>query len=73
MNCRTVIFSGLMASLVGLMIGLALVHITGREARKRPILITASVLGFGIGSFQEAVHQQQKQRAKEYGESDYNE
>ncbi|MGK7945226.1 MAG: hypothetical protein AB4058_12220 [Microcystaceae cyanobacterium] len=73
MNFRTVIFSGLMASLIGLMIGFALVHITGREARKRPILITSSILGFVIGSFQESVNQQQRHRAEEYGDSDYKE
>ncbi len=66
MNIRTVIFNGLMTALVGAMIGLAIVHISQRDLRRRPILITGAVLGFTLGSFQEAIRQQKRLRDQEY-------
>lgn len=70
MNIRVVIFSGIMTALIGAMIGLALTTISHRERRKPIIIVGGASLGFVIGTFQEAVRQQKRQRDEEFGESD---
>jgi len=57
MNIRTIIFSGIMTALVGAMLGLAINHISQRDARRPMSVIGGAVLGFVIGSGYEAIHQ----------------
>ena len=57
MNVRTIIYSGIMTALIGAMLGLAINHISQREARKPVALIVGASLGFVIGSGYEAIQQ----------------
>lgn len=65
MNVRLIIFSGIMASLVGAMIGLAVSTIAQREQRKPIIIIGGACLGFAIGAVQESIRQQKDERYEE--------
>ena len=58
MNIRTIIYSGVMTALIGLVIGLALTHISQRELRRNRIVFGGAILGFGIGAFYDAVRQE---------------
>ncbi|ELR96775.1 hypothetical protein [Gloeocapsa sp. PCC 73106] len=69
MNIRVVIFSGIMTALVGAMIGAAVGHIGNRRERTPGIIGGGVVLGFVIGSAQEAVRQQNRQRIDEEEEN----
>jgi len=70
MNFKMVLFNGIMTALIGAMIGLAIAYISEREARKNYIIVTGSVLGFVLGSFQNCIRQERDQREQEYNEKD---
>ena len=57
MNIRTIIFSGIMTALVGAMLGLAINHISQRDARRPIALIVGASLGFVIGCGYEAIQE----------------
>ena len=57
MNVKTIIFSGIMTALIGAMLGLAINHISQRDARKNVALVVGSTLGFVIGAGYEAIQQ----------------
>jgi hypothetical protein len=65
MNLRLIIFSGIMAALIGAMMGLAVSRIAQRIERRQIFLITGASLGFAIGTFQECVRQQRNERDEE--------
>ncbi len=62
MNIRYIIFSGIMAGLVGAMIGLAISAIAQREHRKPIIIIGGASLGFAIGAVHESIKEQRNER-----------
>lgn len=62
MNLKLIFFSGIMAGLIGAMLGLAVARISDRIERKKVILITGASLGFAIGALQESVKQQKDER-----------
>jgi hypothetical protein len=62
MNYRSIIFSGIMAALIGAMIGLAISHIAQRVERRRILVIGGATLGFVIGAFQQSIIEEKKQR-----------
>jgi gas vesicle protein len=70
MNIRKVIFAGIITALIGSMFGLAITKISGREERKKILLVSGATLGFVIGTFQESIQQQKKLRDDEYGDVD---
>jgi presenilin-like A22 family membrane protease len=61
MNIRTIIFSGIIAALIGAMIGLAVARISQRESRAKAIIIGGASLGFIVGAVQESIRQQKDQ------------
>jgi presenilin-like A22 family membrane protease len=61
MNIRTILFSGIIAALIGAMIGLAITRISQREARAKAIIIGGASLGFIVGAVQESIRQQKDQ------------
>jgi presenilin-like A22 family membrane protease len=65
MNIRTIIFSGIIAALIGAMIGLAVARISQREGRAKAIIIGGAGLGFIVGVVQESIRQQKDQIDKE--------
>ncbi len=65
MNIRYIIFSGIMAGLIGAMIGLAISAIAQREHRKPMIIIGGASLGFAIGAAHESIRQQKEERYEE--------
>lgn len=68
MKLRIIIFSGIMAALIGTMLGLAVAFIAQRPDRKPVIIGTGATLGFLIGSLQSIVRQQQEDRDNDYKE-----
>ena len=65
MNVRLIIFSGIMAGLIGAMIGLAVSTIAQREQRKPIIIIGGACLGFAIGAVHESIKEQKEERYEE--------
>ena len=65
MNIRLILFTGIMTALAGMMIGWAVAHISQRELRTKAIIVTGGVLGFTIGSFQEAIREQKSARDRQ--------
>ena len=57
MNIKRIIFSGIMTALVGAMLGLAINHISQRDARRKIAVVGGAALGFVIGSGYEAIQQ----------------
>jgi presenilin-like A22 family membrane protease len=70
MNFRVVIFSGVMAALIGAMFGLAVTTISQREQRKPILVVGGATIGFVIGAFQASIREQKRLRSDEYDESD---
>ncbi len=70
MNIRVIIFSGIMAALIGAMLGLAITKISQREQRKPILVVGGATLGFVIGAFQSSIREQKRLRNHEFGESD---
>jgi hypothetical protein len=69
MNIRVILFNGIMAALMGAMLGLAVAHIGQREGRTRVIMTGGATLGFIVGVAQGFVRQQRDEGAEEYEES----
>ena len=76
MNYRMIIFSGIMAALMGAMIGVAVSRmsehaaIVRRELSGRRFAIVGASLGFVIGAGYEAVRQEKVRREDEFGEEE---
>jgi positive regulator of sigma E activity len=70
MNFRVVLSSGIMTALVGMMIGLAISHISQREERKTVHIVGGAVVGFLVGAGMSTILQQRQQQEKEYGDTD---
>jgi positive regulator of sigma E activity len=70
MNFRVVLSSGIMTALVGMMIGLAISHISQREERKTVNIVGGAVVGFLVGAGMSTILQQRQQQEKEYGDTD---
>ncbi len=70
MNIRVIIFSGIMAALIGAMFGLAVTKISQREQRKPILIVGGATIGFVVGAFQASVREQKRLRHDEFGESD---
>lgn len=68
MNIRTIIFSGIIAGLIGAMIGLAITRISQRESRAKAIIIGGASLGFIVGVAQESIRQQKDRIDNELGD-----
>lgn len=69
MNIRVILFSGIMTALIGAMIGIAVGHISNRQPRKIVILSGGAIVGFVLGSAQEAIRQQNRQRSEQEEET----
>lgn len=60
MNLRMLIFTGIMTSLSGALLGIVVVHIAERESRQRVAIVVGSTVGFAIGVGYEAMQQNRK-------------
>ncbi len=56
-NFRMLFFTGIMAAIVGALLGLVVAHIAERESRQKTAIIVGSTLGFAIGVGYEAMQQ----------------
>ena len=62
MNVKRIIFSGIMAMLIGAMLGLAVAKIGQREQRTKGIIISGAILGLTLGLITESIRLQSIQR-----------
>ena len=63
MNIRMLIFSGIMTTLAGALLGLIVAHIAERESRRPVAIVVGASMGFAIGVGYEAM-QQNREREK---------
>ena len=76
MNYRMIVFSGIMAALIGAMIGVAVstmsehAAVVRRDLSGRRFAIVGASLAFVIGAGYEAVRQEKVRRDEEFGEEE---
>ncbi|GFE68862.1 hypothetical protein [Chroococcus sp. FPU101] len=70
MNLKVALFSGVVAALIGAMIGIALAHISQRELRKHVIVVGGASLGFVVGATSSMMMQQKQENADDYSDTD---
>lgn len=60
MNIKIILFNGIMAAVMGAMLGIAVAHIGQRQGRERVIMTGGAVLGFIVGAVQGCISQQRE-------------
>ena len=66
MNVRVILFNGIMAALMGAMLGIAVAYIGQRAGRTKTIVVVGATLGFAIGVTQGIVRQQREAEEEDY-------
>ena len=68
MNIRCIVFSGVLTSLVGVVLGMALFTINqdDRSQGSTPYTMGGAILGLLVGSSQEALRQKAREESEEF-------